>query len=101
MTRVVVASEFERSTGAQIRHLQDIDRIQWVERLELELSALIELLARYPLAGRELKRSHGVAVRKFRLRQLPLYVWYEYDDRVDELRLLRLFHVRQRRLDLR
>ncbi len=96
MARVVAVAEFERNVADQVEYLDAVGRTEWVTLLERELSVLKNLLAQYPESGRELRRRGTLTLRKFRLRQLPFYIWYDYDSEADLLRFLQLLHVRQR-----
>lgn len=70
---------------------------EW-DRLQIlgqDLDDLVQLLTRFPDAGRELDREGSHTLRKLRLRRVPFYVWYRTADGEDTW-LVRLFHVRQR-----
>jgi plasmid stabilization system protein ParE len=67
---------------------------RWIPKLEQGLLEAFELLQSFPQAGAETAR---LPLRKLVLHKLPLVVWYVFDDALNRVELLRLFHARQQR----
>jgi plasmid stabilization system protein ParE len=93
---VVFAREFRTDLQARTRRLLAEDREDWADRLMDEVAAAAALLANSPHIGPVESHQQGREVRRLLLRTLPFVVWYSVRDK--KVLVLRLFHVRQRRV---
>jgi plasmid stabilization system protein ParE len=62
-----------------------------------EVESVALLLERFPESGPVEVRRSGREVRRLILHKLPFVAWYHWRERVRQVVVLRLFHVRQRR----
>lgn len=92
---VIPTRRFADDVAIQIAALEAEHEWAWLEILEQDLDLAIQLLARFPDAGRVLASDGARSLRKLRLRRAPYYLWYRTADGEDTY-LVRLFHVRQR-----
>lgn len=101
MPRIEYSDAFGADTLRQVAYLRDRREYAWIKTLSDDLAELEQLLTEFPLAGRELARQGNELLLRLRLRTAPFYVWYSVDPkrRNAPVRLLRLFHVRQRSPD--
>lgn len=90
---VVFEAQFKLDVEAQVRWLED-EHPDWVPKLESGLLDAFSLLASFPLAGAGVRAP----LRKLLLHKLPLVIWYVAEEENARVRLLRLFHARQKRL---
>lgn len=93
MLRVRRSAKFARDVAAQVGFLVANDDLEGIDRLELDLAAVVQLLVAFPDAGRELGATESRSLRKLKLRRCPFVVWYERE--AGQLTLVRLFHARQ------
>lgn len=93
MLRVRRSAKFARDLDAQVAFLVAGDDLEGIDRLELDLAAVEQLLSTFPDAGRELGATESWSLRKLKLRRCPFVVWYQRES--GQLTLARLFHARQ------
>jgi plasmid stabilization system protein ParE len=96
--RVVFSDDFRADLRSQTRRLVADDRLDWAERLFDEVERVARLLSGSPQAGPVETRRSGRSIRRLVLRKLPFVVWYHFQEPARRVVVLRLFHVRQRRL---
>ncbi|HEV2009507.1 MAG TPA: type II toxin-antitoxin system RelE/ParE family toxin [Candidatus Limnocylindria bacterium] len=96
MARVEPAQPFRDDARRQLALL--IEGGEWtrVDRLAEDLATLRDRLTRFPELGRELIGDDRHTLRRIALGRVPYFAWYRFDRRTDVVRLVRLFHARQR-----
>ena len=97
MPRIEHAEEFSADLSRQVAYLRDRQEFTWIETLRNDLTELEDLLAQFPLSGRQLAQQGTDLLLRLRLRTAPFYVWYGVDPAGTNtpVRFDRLFHVRQ------
>jgi len=95
--RIEHAEEFSADLSRQVAYLGDRREFTWLETLRSDITELEELLAQFPLSGRQLAQQGTDLLLRLRLRTAPFYVWYSFDPAGMNVpvRFYRLFHVRQ------
>ena len=99
MARTVRRSAaFDAAVAAQLAHLADHGRAEWIARLRDELAQFETGISTFPQMGRERDRDGTRVLRKMGLPKAPFSVWYAYDEAAPDapLTLLGFFHDRQR-----
>lgn len=96
MARVDVTRPFRDDLSRQIAILVQADEWTRVDALGLELGAISSRLIRFPEIGRELIGDSRHTLRRIALGRSPYFAWYRVDRRSNVVRLVRLFHARQR-----
>ena len=98
MPRVEYDAAFRTDLSHQLTYLADREDLGAIDRLQADIADLADMLAIFPLAGRELARDDGETLRRIRLRNTPFAVWYRFEPTLVEAAVVlhRLFHVRQR-----
>lgn len=97
MPRIEHAEEFSADLSRQLAYLRKRQEFTWIETLRDDLTELEELLAQFPLSGRQLAAQGTDLLLKLRLRTAPFYVWYGFDPARTSapVRFYRLFYARQ------
>lgn len=97
--RIVHRDEFEADLVEQVAWLRRQRAWGWIEGLQRDVNEASAMLALFPRAGQEIGRHGTETLRRLPLRTAPFLIWYAYDEAMNEgpVRLIRLFHVRQRK----
>jgi hypothetical protein len=96
--RVVFTDDFRADLRSQTRRLLAEHRWDWAQRLLAEVELAAMLLGCSPEASPIETTRSGRSIRRLLLRKVPFVVWYHWQKAARKVVLLRLFHVRQRRL---
>lgn len=96
--RVSARDSFVADVRAQVRWLRRQDEPERVIGLREAVQEARELLSQVPRAGVSIDRDGDGELRKLVLRKVPFVVWYVFDEGSTRVWMVRLFHVRQRRL---
>jgi plasmid stabilization system protein ParE len=96
--RVVFSEDFRADLRSQTRRLVADDKLDWAQRLIDEVALVARLLGASPRAGPVETTRSGRSIRRVVFRRLPFVVWYHFQESARTVVVLRLFHVRQRRL---
>lgn len=95
--KVVFTGDFRSDLQAQTRWLLSGERPEWAVRLVTEVELAAERLRQSPEAGPAMRRGTR-EIRHLLLRKLPFVLWYHWQKRGRKVVVLRLFYVRQKRL---
>jgi plasmid stabilization system protein ParE len=100
VVKVVLTATFEQEVAAQAEYLAQHAPADWLDTFKVALEDLRTDLAALPETGASVKENEAIRVRMRSLSpRLPYIVYYAHrkERPIQEVRLLRLIHERQRR----